>query len=111
LEFCEGAFPGVADVGAALVSVLELSEPGAVIVEEAGDVFVSFLLDCCGTGVPVEAPVPGAGALLVSILAAGTGVVTTLVSVEVVSVVEDGLLRLHPVKTKEVASTTAAMIR
>ena len=56
LESCEGAAV-VSELGAALVSILELSEAGEVVgpdEEEEGAV-VSFLLDSCGADAPEEA--------------------------------------------------------
>jgi hypothetical protein len=79
LEFCEGAAPAGEVLGAAFVSVFELSDPGGVIVADAGEVFVSLLLEVSGTGVAGVLPAPGAGvgeagaleAVDVSVAAAG----------------------------------------
>ena len=86
MEFSEGA-AGATEPGAALVSDLEFSDPGGVTVEEAGEAFVSSLLDCCGTGVPVP-PAPGvAGSLGVdavvsgAVVGAGAGAVLVVAGV------------------------------
>jgi len=107
LESCDGALC-VVELGAALVSVLELSDAGGVKVVESGPTFVSFLLDCWGTGVPEEGPVPGVadvlGAFVVSTGAGGAGAFTVLVSSGSLSLIGASLLRLQPMKTSGSAS-------
>jgi hypothetical protein len=113
-ESCEGA-AFVVELGTALVSDLELSDPGEVVVEEEGPVFVSFLLDSWGAGLPVDIPVSGFGAVLgavaVSALVAGAGALRVLVAAFVVSLLGVSLARLQPVRTSGRASTEATMAR
>jgi hypothetical protein len=104
-----------------LVSVLEFSVPGGVIVEEAGDIFVSFLLDVSGTGAVGEVSPEGIvfaleEEALVSGALAGAGVLIVLVVglvefVEDVSLIDLSLLRLHPVKAIGNAIKAARMTR
>jgi hypothetical protein len=87
-----------------LVSILEFSEAGGVMVDDSGATFVSALLDMSGVGLAEVPPAPGAalalGAAVVSVLVDGGGVVTagvfTVFVAPVVSVSEVSLLRLQP---------------
>ena len=83
-ESCEGALPaGLA--GVALVSERVLSDVGGVTVPEAGEVFVSFLLEALGFGAPegvasdVVVVVAGVVVSVVAGVVGGGGVVTLLV--------------------------------
>jgi hypothetical protein len=97
-----------------LVSARAFSEAGGVEVVEAGDVFVSFLLEAPGSGVPVEGPVDGGVAAVlgevevsVEALVAGAGVVVAGgVFVFALDVSVEGVLLLQPVSgsTKAVAT-------
>ena len=108
LEAGVGADGVGAEPGAALVSVLEFSDEGEVVVvdAEAGAAFVSFLLDMSGV-------VAGAGAVLVeALVSAGAGggvavLVAVVVSLEDISPPP----RLHPVKTNGRARMEVTAIR
>ena len=95
------------------MSVLELSDPGEVVVEEAGAAFVSFLPDCWAAGLPPDIPVSAVGAVLgafvVAAAAAGAGALMVLVAAFVVSLLGVSLLLLQPVRTSGRASTEATM--
>jgi hypothetical protein len=68
----EGAGAAGDELGAALVSVFEFSDPGGVVVVDAvaGGVLASLLVDVSGTGDAGEFPAPGAGVGAAGALAA-----------------------------------------
>jgi hypothetical protein len=110
LESSEGAAVVVAP-GAALVSVLELSELGEVFWLESEGADMSFLLESCGTGDPgvaVLAEVAVVPEVVVASVVAGAGAVTVLVEA-VESVAGAELLLLHPEKARGRVTNKAAM--